>query len=856
INPFYWNGIKDNSIYDSSSSSVVKFSDLKGHIELEGDLPETFNLTSGLMDKDPKVSGKVVITGTASDNNLLNELYISLDGMNNQLSGLNTKTVGGITYYRVATYNRESQEWTSHLDALDEKGLVFAVDSQSFADGHLVNWSLTWDTEKVQGVAKLDAALEVLATDLGTPTLSGETVTYESNESSAAYYRMDVVPYVVKVYTTLAKQKANNWSVYNRTAQGHYPVQSVIQKASTAETANGTIQRTTKSEDVTLHGFNLNGTVAITGATNPSVNGPAENALAHITFNVANLASGELEATVNGIALMNNLNNNDAKGSATVDGTANVNKYNMQGNGDTNNILTDDLVFDVWEFNDRAAVPINGMATGVQMQVNQVSHMLNFAFANGGLFYSMGGKVNNVDYSSIYWAADWDTFAGPCTGLVVDSLGYTYSVDSGGDTNNSGSVDKYNLYTSRWGLGSRNTDGTLSGTRSRRLEEIAIKTGDGTYDYSLMKYRYLSSELATSVSGKTTNLYLVNYDALTDEIRFRAGAFNNTTVGDKGGFVDEYKNGNSSYYSTNNCQVIANSRNGGSFPKDKDGGTTDVDSITGRGAGQYVDIAIATNGPNSKDVACVVWFDAYDNCLKYTYYVDPIANWTNLKSDNTAKGWSDPTTIFAEGGEYCQIAVDANNHIHIAAYAGNGDVKYAYLESYNSSYSESDNSCTVDASGSVGEHLTLDVALDDNGNSIPYIGYFTSAIKAPKYAYLVDTTHENKVPAGVDANESFTGAWEVTVVPTPSRLTTNREDKVNIGVFKTTDGVLNWSTTDGSQPAANGSNIGTNECSSSAKGYADSTETSKAYGNGSKNAVFAYQISGGTGSCVETAQMR
>ena len=89
-----------------------------------------------------------------------------------------------------------------------------------------------------------------------------------------------------------------------------------------------------------------------------------------------------------------------------------------------------------------------------------------------------------------------------------------------------------------------------------------------------------------------------------------------------------------------------------------------------------------------------------------------------------------------------------------------------------------------------------------------------------------------------------------------SRLTTNREDKINIGVFKTTGGVLNYSTTNGNSPADNGSNIGRNTCSSKTGDYSSSAESSKAYGNGSKNAVFAYQISGGTGSCIETAQMR
>ncbi len=861
IAPFFWKSSTVNSLAKEGKTML-------GHIELPEDLEDTELKT--MYGDDPKVSGKIVFRGYAYDDVRLTKLSFAFNGRTSAAAYAKNGTQMKWSVVNGAGHSLEILESLPAGETADMyNGFEGGTVPYQNQDGHKVFYRLTVDTAQGTNIAAKDQTMTLEVEDASSNSSDGRPVRKSASDTDdrvrqCSIYQMDVVPYVVKVETGLSKQKKSNWSVYNRSALGHYPVQSVIQKAST--TASGTKQRKTTSEYVTLHGFNLNGgdnKVEIKDKSNANLTviqtAQSSTALSQLKFNVETLASGKLDATVNGIKVINNINNNDAMGDAKEAGTANANKYNMQGNGDTNNILTDDLVFDVWEFNDRAAVPINGMATGVQMQVNQVSKMLNFAFANGGLFYSVGGRVNDVDYSSIYWAADWDTFAGPCTGLAVDSLGNVYSVDSGGDTNNSGSVDKYNLYTSRWGLGRRDTEGTLSGSNARRLEEIAYKTGGGTFDYSLMKYRYLSSELATSVSGNTTNLYLVNYDALTDEIRFRAGAFADNTVGNKGGFFDEYTGGNSSYYSTNNCQVIANnSDSGGKFPAN--GGTTTVQPISGRGAGQYVDIAIAKNGNN--DVACVVWYDAYDNCLKYSYAVDPVGNWNKKgtttanrhKGNNTAWGWSTPTTIFSEGGEYCQIAVDANNHLHIAAYAGNGDVKYAYLDVYNYDYDEAANSCTVDASGSVGEHLTLDVALDGNGNSIPYIGYFTSAIKAPKYAYLVDTTHANKVPAGVDDDERFTGAWEVTVVPTSSRPTTNREDKINIGVFKTTAGVLNWSTTDGKAPGTN--NIGTNEASSLAKGYGDSAESSKAYGNGSKNAVFAYQISGGTGSCIETAQMR
>ena len=683
--------------------------------------------------------------------------------------------------------------------------------------------------------------------------------------------KMDVVPYITKVETKLAKSKVTNWSVYNRSALGHYPVQSVVSNIVT--TGNNKIELKTKtSEDVTLYGYNINhSSTTFTSGTNAFTVGNDDAALrinngtvGQLKFNVASLQTGELNLTVSGISNLNNKNNNDSKGECSEEGTAYANWYNRQGNGDTNNILTDDIVFDVWEFNDRASTPINGLATGINMEVNQNTSMINYAFANGGLYFSMGGNPKrtysgtnyNDNYSSFYWAADWDTFAGPCVGFHVDDLGYTYSVVSGGDTNSSGSVDKWVLYTSRWGGGKQSTAGTLNdgGTgnfNALRLEEIGLKTGTDTMDYSLMKYRFLSPEFASTITNNTTNLYLVYYDALTNQIRFRAGNFNNNTVENKGGFTDQYTGGAASYYNINNCQIIAN---GVADPfRTSANNTITVPVIEGRGAGQYVDVAVVKNA-NNQDVVCVVWFDSTDNCLKYSYCTNPIGNWNSHKGNATANRWSDPQTIFAEGGEYCHIVADKQNHLHIAAYAGNSDVMYAYLDTYQSTAS----TCTVDASGTVGEHLTLDVVYNkapaNGGHAIPYIGYYTSAIKMPKYAYLVDPTITdanatfNPTPDGVDSYERFTGAWEAMVIPTPNRLTTNREDKINVSLWKnTTTGVIRDSKINNAvQNSSKYNNLNS----------FNSVNWSKTYGNGTSNGVLGYQISTSTGSCLETAQLR
>ena len=843
LDEFYWKSASENCLYNNSSSN--------GHIELSDELPEKFKENSGLYDKDPKVSGIITFNGRAKDNVIVTEILAKIPGYNSGKA------------FTLAS-RQEDGSWSSTKlisdtsAALSGWGIKIGTETTDENDYDVVPFSFFFDTSSIDSIAKTDVEIQFTAKDKGSGTnqkTSAESKTSTLDSAKTSMYKVDVVPYITKIYTKLARNKTSNWSVYNRTALGHYPVQSVVSNIDSSITL-----KTSTSEDVVIYGFNLNDSSATftSGSNTFKVGGSDElkidnSTAGQLSFNVAKLQTGELNLTVNGVSILNNENNNDAAGDASEAGDAYKNWYNRQGNGDTNNILTDDVYFDVWEFNDRAATPINGLATGINMEINQKTGMLNYAFANGGLYYSMGGNSDNKteystdnSYSSIYWAGDWDTFAGPCVGFHVDELGYTYSLDSGGDTNKEGSVDKWVLYSSRWGLGKHDNTGTLNGTNSLRLEEIALKTGAGTYDYSLMKYRFLSPEFASTVSGTSTNLYLVYYDALTNQIRFRAGTFTKTEKEQTGGFQDEYTKGESSYYKTNNCQVIANGTAGATF-KTSATKTTTVSGIEGRGSGQYVDVAVVKNG--TADVVCVVWYDVDDNKCKFSYITDPIADWNNLKGDDTAEKWSTPQPIFTEGGEYCHIVADKNNHLHIAAYAGNGDVMYAYLDTYTSTPS----TCVVDASGSVGEHLTLDVAVNSKGHSIPYIGYYTGAIKKPKYAYLVDPTIKdstaefNPVAAGADDYERYTGAWEVAVVPTPSIMTTNREDKVNIGVWKNS-GVLTDSKVGGAVKNSSHSPIGSS-------GYS-ATNWSKTFGNGTSNGILGYQITTSSGSCLETAQMR
>ncbi|MBO4547297.1 MAG: hypothetical protein J5700_06940, partial [Treponema sp.] len=152
IQRFYWKDINDNSIYGSDSASDAK--DLLGHIELEGELPASFvdGATDKEMDRDPKVSGKIVIRGEAFDAVRLDSLYITLPGF----AGLTGLVDSGLTgsnsakFYKVATFDPA----TGWKDSDDEatpvtvaaNGWRFNVESNKFdAAGHHVTWKLELD---------------------------------------------------------------------------------------------------------------------------------------------------------------------------------------------------------------------------------------------------------------------------------------------------------------------------------------------------------------------------------------------------------------------------------------------------------------------------------------------------------------------------------------------------------------------------------------------------------------------------------------------------------------------------------------------------------------------------------------
>lgn len=256
INQLYWNSEKDNSLYGNSREN--------GHIDLKDDM-------GGGNDK---VSGKIVIRGTASDDKRLGNLMMYIDsyGMGNTFVGSN-KNAAKTAVVTAATY--ANGVWTPNIPgfSVTDKGID--------QDGHRVNWEYVWDSSLIENVAQNNINIHVSVND-----------TNPANTVAATDYAVDVVPYITKIERTAT---TNSNTTMNRSTYGEYPI--------------------AVGDTIKVTGFNL-GTAFKVG--NTGVTGTATTATKVYTLSgITN--SGELTVTVNGVTNINASNNNSKAYNQDVD---------------------------------------------------------------------------------------------------------------------------------------------------------------------------------------------------------------------------------------------------------------------------------------------------------------------------------------------------------------------------------------------------------------------------------------------------------------------------------------------------------------------------------------------------------
>ena len=777
IKPFYWNGSGDNSVLiketgDSSAS-------IKGHIELEGALPDNTAYTSGL----PKVSGKIKIEGTVSDNVLVKSISMNVFGSSKE----------------VATY---SNGMWSQCDDLPAGVVSFtAEDKELSQNGHTVSYVAVIDTEKLNESGYpvgTNKTITISAIDWNKNTSTpGNTQT----ESSALTdcYKMDVVPYVTEIVTHLSSFYGTAPSVYARTALGHYPVY----EGETIQFVGYNLG--TNKANVTIPGM------PETALTSGTVGGNSVDntiALTKNTSSATGAKSGSVSVTVNSIPALNNLNVNDAKGSysGSVSDSGYANAYNRQPNGVNNNTLTDDLELDVWQFKN-AAEPVSGGASYVTMKINPNTGIPGFSYANSILYFNMPGYDSNQNkdewgvisgtggtvYSQIPFGMNYGGFSH--NSFAFDKNGYSYGAAMCTDTSKANESAFFQFFSREAPLPISHMGQNMNYANTwnaSRLDCSSVPVKGDNIGWTTDIDRIQSISMDTSVND-STYVFMAYYDQPLKQVRFRWGTVSSSGTNSFGGNglndvvssdytgvanAREYDtncrppNVKDSYikysYNQNNgipIQVVAASGVSGARGAYKD-------AVNG-GAGKYVSLSIA-NKDTSSPVAIVTWYDSVNMQLKMAYNTAPTTSntWTVRVIDKT-------------GGINVKTAVDKENHIHFAYYDNiNGsDLKYAYLDSYDSSSEPT--IVTVDSFSAVGAKCTIDVAKDSAGNWVPYIGYqLSSYLGTPLGAKVAYRTDFSKLGDGA-TKDMYTGKWECSIVPTQS---IPNDDQINIGVYRNGDG--------------------------------------------------------------------
>ncbi len=938
ITPLYWKGLNENSIYgsagientaepESSIAAAESYEDLLGHIELssdwesaEGYTSATSELDAALKDNDAKVSGKIVLEGTAHDDKLLKQINASI---------FETEVTLAVPV-STTDANLKSNTGTDFGD----DGYYFEIveGSQSIgATGHDLSWKLYIDTEVIGG-ALLDAAVTVTAVNYGEPTapagtaytsIDGKTqygaLTY-AEKTKSAELQMDIVPYVTEVTTSLSAHDSNNPSVYARTALGHYPVY-----ATHAQGKGGY----TYEQGIKLKGFNLtdckvvfedgitSNTLQEKNASGTNVNYNKEAALSAsdgvYSFDLPNGArSGKVSVyrTVGGkrIQSLNNFNSNNAHGvNPDVDGSGFVytgtipaqgnkskydNFYNRIPNGINNNNLTDDLVFDVWDLNSEAAKAYgDGKADNAVMKINPVSGMIGFAFSNSSERFSMGGTVtaeSNTEYSYRQWNMTFDYMN--YNYFTYDSSGHSYGTTSGGDisADETPRWDFYSLMSDRWGrvgeasgANKRNAGGGYYGNGwDANLHDKLIRpegigqAGNATTTSTtrnrtnsrIRKDRIQSTSIATLRHGNdstknATYIYLAYFDVINKEIRFRAGDIrdSDTSVPDKNTQLSRYGS---------LIDVCTKQNNGfASYAQTADTcqimATNTTGSISNGKYDQSKTFGSAGNavalGVTSSNVVVMVWNDGNNN-LKIAYNTTP----QTLHLGATKDGWTGYTTLISGAGEYCQLVVDGNDNIHVVAYNNGGlDLKYAFVpkmvddNSKNVPNIGAAKTCDVDTYDNVGSRLSLDVAKEGD-NYIPHIGYWGAYPAAPRYAYLADPeTFYGTNGDSDDAIKARSGA----VSDMYTGVWECGVVPTNMGVKqgKVNVGVWKYDVDENNKGKRVASNYSGFTVSKNKKSTNSSAENDRGfcYGNATDNAVLAYVVMpSSTTYHIETAQMR
>lgn len=800
ITPFYWESKSENSVEKDS------YGNLLGHIELEGDLTSELMFAYGdtVSLKKPKVSGKIKIEGTITDNVRISSIIMGFDGL----------------FEPTALANYLSGTWQT-VSSLPTGVISFTAQDVSISQkGHEAKYTLVVDTEKLEGVAGKDKNITISAKDWKSNTsVAGTTQTIAS--AKTARYTVDVVPYVTGIGTELSAFNRGASSVYARTSTGRYPLHEDESITFYGFNLGSTSESTSVSPSVSL-----NGTTLSSGGKGVSLSDIVGGSYKVTVTTGTTATSGAFTVSVNSLQAINNMNDKSKE-------------YNQQPNNVNNNTLTDDLYADVWQFKN-AAEPINGGAKYVTMKINPKTGVPGFSYANSILYFNMPGynannkadswgtdnnTVSGIQYSQIPFGMNYGGFSHNT--FTFDNYGYSYGAAMCTDTQSAKASAFFQFFSRETPIPYNTMDQNMNYVNSAnasRLDSSTVQiSNDDTTGWvtDIDRIQSISMEAthdSTSApdSSTPTYVYMAYYDKSARQVRFRWGTVGDATdnidgkanstsdnsftrVGNSYGLDDivdskytgyaqgKKDNGSLREKELPDSYVKYSYNNNGGIPiqvvaaNGIRGANAAYSSATTYGAGEYVSLAIL-NKDSSNPIAVVSWYDSKNMKLCMAYNTSP----------TTSNKWVSKV-VDENGGINVKIAADSDGGIHFAYYdnKGGSDLKYAYMSlDTDTNTATTPQIVSVDSFGSVGAKCTIDLAKNANGKWVPYIGYQMNAYLgtplAAKIAYLPEgVSVKSTIPAGVNDKDCYTGKWEVSIVPTSN---IPNDDLINVGVWRDSNG--------------------------------------------------------------------
>ena len=697
INRFYWNNSTDNSVYIDGG--------IKGHIELEGDLTDAIKTSLG---NEPKVSGKIKIEGKVTDNVRISSVKMSFASLFDKST--------------LATY---TQGVWNVLQSLPSGVESFEIEDVYISqEGHEAKYTLVADTEKLTGVTGKDKNITISATDW-----TG------SNTSADVSYTVDVVPYVTGIGTDLSPFSRGASSVYARTSTGRYPLH--------------------ENEDITFYGFNLgsepsvslNGTVLSSGTSKIELSDVLVGANTVIRSIGENTTSGEFIVTVNSISAINNKNNN------TVE-------YNQMPNGVNNNILTDDLYADVWQFKN-AAEPVNGGAQYVTMKINPKTGIPGFSFANSILYFNMPAYL--AENSSSEQAYDFCTRKGVSgnvysqapvgmnyggfshNSFAFDNYGNSYGAAMCTDTQNAKASAFFQFFSRETPVAPAYMDQNMNYVNSpnaSRLDSSTVQISSGDYGWVTDIDRIQSIAMETthnSTSAPTatepTYIYMAYYDKSAKQVRFRwgtVGSETDTIDGQVSRAIEGNQPGDDNSNARKGAFDLYNAANRNGVLQYAYGLDDVVDN-------KYTGVAAAYKNDGVTRPSEVL-----DSYIKYSNKNNggiPIQVVAASGISGALDAYKNATTYSA--GQYVSLAIvgkDTANPVAVVAWYDSKNMQLCMAYNTSPTTSNTWTSKVVDANGGINVKIQADA---DNGIHFAY--YDNKGGSDLKYAYMSSYTAEPQI---------------------------------------------------------------------------------------------------------------